>query len=199
MVLSAKKPNTPQEEDREAPLKLGRTDLRLVEELGLAQHAGVRRCLQCRTCSGGCPFFSAMDYGPHGVMRLILMGQRDTLLRCNTIWLCVGCHTCSSACPMGIDIAEVMDRLRRACLEEGVPVAEPGILDFHREVLRSIEKYGRTHKLEIMLRLKTHQGHWLADLDVGLKMFAKRKLDLMPSKIDKPSELKSLFKKAWRR
>lgn len=100
---------------------------------------------------------------------------------------------------MAIDIAAVMDALREIALEEGVKVAQPAILDFHREVLSSIERYGRTHKLEIMMRHKLHSGAWLQDVDVGLKMLAKRKLDLLPSKVSNMKELRKLFDKPWRR
>jgi heterodisulfide reductase subunit C len=140
-----------------------------------------------------------MDMGPHGVMRRVNYGLKTELLTSNTIWLCVGCHTCSAACPMAIDVSAVMDVLRQMSLEEGIAPAEPTVLDFHREVLGSIERYGRTHKLEIMLRYKIRRFSFLEDMDVGLKMLAKRKLDLKPSKIKRPRILASLFKKGWRR
>ena len=37
-------------------------------------------------------------------------------------------------------------------------IAEPNILDFHREVLHSINQYGQPHKLGIMLGYKA-RGH----------------------------------------
>lgn len=181
------------------PIHLDRTSLGLADRVSRMSHTELRGCYLCRTCSGGCPFFKAMDYGPHGVMRLLQLGQREELLACNTIWLCVGCHTCSACCPMAIDIAAVMDALRQLALSEGAPVAEPGVLAFHQEVLRAIENYGRTHKLEIMLRFKASQKEWLKDFDVGLKMLAKRKLHLLPSKIKQPQDMKRLFNKPWRR
>lgn len=181
------------------PIHLGRSSLSLADRVSRMSHTEPRSCYFCRTCSGGCPFYKAMDYGPHGVMRLLQLGQREELLACNTIWLCVGCHTCSACCPMAIDIAAVMDALRRLALSEGAAVAEPGVLAFHQEVLRAIENYGRTHKLEIMLRYKAGQKQWLADFDVGLKMLAKRKLHLLPSKIKHPQDIKRLFDKPWRR
>ena len=158
-----------------------------------------RTCFSCLSCSGGCPFYTAMDLGPHGVMRRVNFGLRREVLTSTTIWLCVGCHTCSACCPMAIDIGAVMDALREIALDEGIPPAEPGILDFHREVLHSVERYGRTHKLEIMLRYKAQQGAWFQDMDVGLRMLAKRKLDLMPSKIRNPKSLSRLFGRSWRR
>jgi len=177
------------------PIHLDRASTRLADRVRRMSGTELRGCYQCRTCSGGCPFFQAMDYGPHGVMRLLQLGQLEELLTCNTIWLCVGCHTCSACCPMAIDIAAVMDALRRLALSENAKVAEPGVLAFHREVLRAIESYGRTHKLEIMLRFKAGQKQWFQDFDVGLKMLAKRKLPLLPSKIERPQDMKRLFNK----
>jgi heterodisulfide reductase subunit C len=150
-------------------------------------------CFHCRCCASGCPFVEAMDYHPHGVIRLLQFKQAERALSCATIWLCVGCHTCSMACPMAIDIAAVMDALRQIALERQVPAAEPGILGFHREVLNTVARYGRTHKLEIMLRYKVRTRDWFSDMDVGLKMLAKRKLDLMPSKVKNIAKIKPLF------
>ena len=95
------------------------------------------------------------------------------------------------ACPMAIDIAAIMDALRQIALERQVPVAEPGILGFHREVLNTVARYGRTHKLEIMLRYKVRTRDWFSDMDVGLKMLAKRKLDLMPSRVKNIAKIKA--------
>jgi heterodisulfide reductase subunit C len=146
--------------------------------------AGLRHCMTCMTCSGGCPFLAHMDYGPHGVMRRVVYGLKDDVLASNTIWLCVGCHTCVAVCPMAIDITLTMDVLRQMSLAEGRTPAEPDVVGFHREVIHSIQRHGRTHKLEIMLRYKLQSRAWLQDMDLGLKMLAKRKLDLMPSRID---------------
>jgi hypothetical protein len=99
---------------------------------------------------------------------------------------------------MGIDLAAVMDTLRLMAVEEGVAIASPHILDFHEEVLRSLERYGRAHKLGIMLRHKMSTKSWFKDLDVGLKMLAKRKLDLWPSKVKDIKEIAGLFQCYWR-
>jgi heterodisulfide reductase subunit C len=155
-------------------------------------------CYQCQACGTGCPFVRGMDYRPNQVLRLVQFGMREEALKCKTIWVCVGCHTCSSQCPMGIDIAAIMDTLRLMSMEEGVPVGKPHIRDFHGEVLRSMEKYGRAHKLGIMLGYKRQTGGWLKDLDVGLKMLAKRKLELFPSRVQAAKEITDLFRCYWR-
>lgn len=193
--LNTNQPSRPSDQSRSSP----DYDPGLADDVQVLAGADFRRCYQCMTCSSGCPFYDHMDLGPHGVMRRLQFGLRRELLESNTIWLCVGCHTCSAVCPMNIDVSRVMDALRRMCLEEGLVVAEPGVLDFHREVMDSIKRHGRTHKLEIMLRYKLRTGKFLSDMDLGLKMMAKRKLDLRPSKIDHPQELSKLFEKSWRK
>jgi heterodisulfide reductase subunit C len=157
-----------------------------------------KACYQCRACGAGCPFVKAMDYPPNAVLRLLQYGMTQEVLTCRTIWICVGCHTCSSQCPMNIDLAAVMDTLRLMAVEQGVAIANHHILDFHEEVLRSLERYGRAHKLSIMLRHKLTTKSWFKDLDLGLKMLAKRKLDLWPSRVKNIKEIHGLFQCYWR-
>jgi len=170
----------------------------LAAEVNERSDAGLNRCYQCGSCANGCPFVQAMDYTPNQVLRLVQFGMRQEVLTCKTIWVCVGCHTCSSQCPMSIDIASVMDTLRLMAVEEGVVIGKPNIIDFHEEVLRSLERYGRAHKLGIMLGYKRQTGRWLKDLDVGLKLLARRKLDLIPSRVRDVKEITDLFACYWR-
>ncbi len=166
-----------------------------LEEVTRLTGTPVGSCYACLSCSGGCPVYEYMDMGPHGVMHRIRLGLREEVLSSRTIWLCVGCHTCSAHCPMLIDISAVMDCLRRQSMEAGL-AAEEDVLNFHREVLGSILRYGRTHKLEIMLRFKVRSGRWFEDVDLGLKMLSRRKLDLRPSRIKDPGRLARLFPSA---
>jgi heterodisulfide reductase subunit C len=156
------------------------------------------RCFHCRCCGSGCPFIEAMDRPPNTVIRLLQFGQLQEALHSSTIWVCVACNTCSMECPMAIDIAALMDRLRHLALEKGVMVAEPDVLKFHDAVLDSIARYGRAHKLEIMMRYKLTTRHWLQDFQVGLKMLAKRKLDLLPSRVQRMDEIKALYNSSAR-
>ena len=87
------------------------------------------------------------------------------------------------------------DALREIAIEQGAAIAEPDILNFHKEVLHSIERYGRTHKLEIMLRYKMRRRDWFSDMAIGLKMFAKRKLELLPSRSRDMQTIKGLFER----
>ncbi|UCF90959.1 MAG: 4Fe-4S dicluster domain-containing protein [Desulfobacterales bacterium] len=153
----------------------------------------INLCWHCQTCANGCPFSQAMDYAPNRVIRLVQLGFQAEALGCSGIWLCVGCNTCSIQCPNAIDVAAVNDVLREMAIETGVHVAQPQILDFHNEVLNSIERYGRTHKLEIMLRFKFRKRDWFSDFGLGFKMLAKRKLEFLPSRIRDVTQIRNLF------
>jgi heterodisulfide reductase subunit C len=179
-------------------IEVPHSQIPLIEEVKERSDTQLNRCYHCQACGGGCPFVKAMDYRPNQVIRLVQFGMREAALRCKTIWVCVGCHTCSSECPMNIDMAAVMDTLRLMAMEEGVPIGKPNIKGFHQEVLRSLEKYGRAHKLGIMLGYKRQTGGWLKDLDVGLKMLAKRKLELYPSRVKAIGEIADFFQSHWR-
>jgi len=103
-----------------------------------------QRCLQCLSCASGCPFVDTMHYRPNGIIRMVQYGFSQEVLESPDIWLCVGCHTCSIACPMAIDMPGLMDGLREMAIETGAKINETAILAFHREVLGSIQRYGRT-------------------------------------------------------
>jgi len=159
------------------------------EDLGEDFH----RCFHCRCCGSGCPFIEAMDRPPNAVIRLLQFGLLQEALSSSTIWVCVACNTCAMECPMAIDIAALMDRLRHLALKKEIATAEPDVLKFHRTVLDSIARYGRAHKLDIMMRYKLTTRHWLQDWQVGLKMLARRKLDLLPSRVRRIDEIKALY------
>ncbi len=173
-------------------------DREFAGEVNRKSETDLNLCYQCRTCSNGCPFVAAMDYPPNVVLRMIQFGMREQVLKCSTIWVCVNCHTCSSQCPNNIDIAAIMNTLTQMALEEGIQIATQSIFDFHVQVLHSIEVYGRAHKLRIMLRHKLATGEWFKDIDLGLKMLTKRKLDLFPSRVKAVNEIQRLFAPYWK-
>jgi heterodisulfide reductase subunit C len=132
--------------------------------------------------------YTYMDYGPHGIMRLSVLGLKNEALKSSTIWRCVGCHGCAAVCPMAIDIAGVMDYLRGECLKEKVQPGDRPILEFHRAFLWSVRRHGRCHKVELMghhklLTLGSGPKAWFQDAILGTRMILKGKLHLMPSRI----------------
>ena len=144
----------------------------------------ISECLTCGICNSRCSWYGE-EGGPvpRRIVRMAFLGLDDLLAKSPMLWDCHLCNRCTLECPMGIDMAAIMDTLRHIAIKEGAVVAEPDILNFHRDVLHSIKHYGRTHKIEVMLRYKARKWEWFSDLAVGIKMLAKRKLHLRASKV----------------
>ena len=102
------------------PLNISDGDEAFLQKV--ANVVGVRpcACLTCRSCSARCSMYEYMDYGPHGIIRLVLMGLKKEALTSNTIWRCLGCRNCWEVCPMGIDSSSVMTFLQTESLADNM-------------------------------------------------------------------------------
>ena len=101
----------------EHSLKLKKGDLaKEVEELSGENLFG---CLQCGTCSAGCPYVEEMDLTPDEVIRYIIL-DRNEVLNSKTIWLCSSCFTCAERCPRDINITKIMEALRQIILRKNI-------------------------------------------------------------------------------
>jgi len=187
------RPNTAGMQRNPIVLQKNSWDNRFLKIINHVSRQRIGLCWHCWSCGGGCPFSDHMDLLPNQVIRLVQLGQEEEALTCNTIWVCVGCHTCSTQCPNSIDIAAVMDALRQMAIREGVRSAETDIYRFHQYVYESIQRHGRLNKLEAMVKFKVGTGRLLSDLDAGIKMLARGKLEMLPQRIQGRPELKRIF------
>jgi heterodisulfide reductase subunit C len=186
------------------PVNMNQADLKFAKKIGEIAGTDLNTCLTCMSCSGGCPMYTYMDYGPHGIMRLAVLGLKREALTSSTIWRCVGCHTCAAVCPMAINIAGVMDYLREECIEQRLPVGDRPLLEFHRAFLCSVRRHGRSSKVELMghhklLTLGSGPKAWFQDAILGTKMILMGKLHLMPSRLmsNGISQVRKLVTGSW--
>ncbi|MBN2333781.1 MAG: 4Fe-4S dicluster domain-containing protein [Deltaproteobacteria bacterium] len=156
----------------------------------------VNLCYQCRKCTLGCPTVDDFDYPPNMVMRMIQLGMKDELLRSKAIWMCVSCETCGTRCPNGIKTAPVMDVLREMCLQEGIAPADQVTVDFHRAFTGSIRTFGRIHEATMLMQYKMKTRNFTTDVDVGLKLFLKGKIPILPKKSKNIKKIKEIFDKS---
>ena len=101
----------------EYSLKLKKGELaKEVEELSGENLFG---CLQCGTCSAGCPYVEEMDLTPDEVIRYIILDRKE-VLNSKTIWLCSSCFICAERCPRDINITKIMEALRQIILRKNI-------------------------------------------------------------------------------
>lgn len=79
----------------------------------------VTLCDQCGTCSGSCPMIAEMDVTPSQLVRMVQLGQSETL-DSRTMWLCASCFACTVRCPRGIDLSKVAEALRQVTLRKAI-------------------------------------------------------------------------------
>ncbi len=139
-----------------------------------------------------------MDLQPNQVIRLIQINDQEALLRCSTIWICASCQTCSVRCPEEIDIAKIMDSLRKLALEAKIPVGDEKVVKFDEIFLDSIRKRGRVHELELVMKYNLALRKPFKDAHLGPVMFARGKLGLLGHKIKEVGKIKEIFKNSRR-
>ena len=169
----------------------------------IARHLRVPACYQCKRCTNGCPVTFAMDIYPDEVIRRVNLGQWDRVLTCATIWVCSGCETCTTRCPNQVDIAGVMDELKELAIARGVECPQARSRVFHESFLEEIRKRGRVFEGGLMQRYmirsgdlfrKTADGTIVRDVVLGIRLFRKGRMPLLPEGIRGKKEVRAFFK-----
>ena len=86
-----------------------------------------------------------------------------------------------------------MDALRNLALRSGVEPGEKDIPLFHSVFLDIIKSKGRIHELSLILQFKYKTKDFFKDAGLGLKMYRKGKIKLLPSKFGGGKEIKEIF------
>lgn len=154
-------------------------NLKFKEDVERLSKQRVSNCYQCGKCTAGCPVALWMDYSPNQVIRMIQLGLRDEVMNSHAPWFCASCETCTTRCPREIDLARIMDSLRIiAQAENKASVREIPILN--QIFLKSIELTGRVYEVGIIGTYNLLSLNPFKDIPLGIKMFLKGKLSLMP-------------------
>ncbi len=82
-------------------------------------------CYQCGTCTSSCPSGRELYRGPRRLVRLILSGEIEAVLKSDDLWRCTECGTCTEVCRMDIDVASLLSRLRKLEHEYGGTIRCP--------------------------------------------------------------------------
>lgn len=155
----------------------------------------VAACIQCGTCSGSCPTAPQMDHSPRRIMQMLQWAMEEEVLSSSTIWLCATCYSCTVRCPRQISITEVMLRLRSIAIKRGYQETEG--MAFNKSFVDTLRRYGRVWEPELLIRyhLKKNLPALLGQIPFGLTMLAKRRITLLPERMEDVGELKEIFKR----
>jgi heterodisulfide reductase subunit C len=154
----------------------------------------LRQCYHCLKCSAGCPISFAMDWTPNQIIRMVQLGLKERVLSSSTIWLCASCETCFTRCPNEVDLPAIMDTLKEIAIRNGIKNQQAVIQIFHRVFLNCIREYGRLHELSLLASLKVLTLNLFEDMGLGMKMFNKGKINLLPTRIENIHELDAIFR-----
>jgi heterodisulfide reductase subunit C len=137
-------------------------------------------CFQCKKCTSGCPVASMAKCPPSEIMRRLHLGAGDELLDSDIVWMCVSCETCSARCPMGIDVAAVMDALRKLARQRGAAKGEGNTGLWNRAFLKTVEVFGRSYEIAAITAYKLGTLKLMDDTEKFPTMLKKRKIALLP-------------------
>jgi heterodisulfide reductase subunit C2 len=82
--------------------------------------ANIKKCFACGTCAAGCPVTNIdEEYNSRTLIRKILYGMREEVLKSPTIWLCQMCYRCYARCPQQVNFTDIMRALRHMAVRDG--------------------------------------------------------------------------------
>lgn len=103
----------------------------------------ITRCFACGTCTVGCPVREIDEkYNPRKIIRMVLLGMRERVLKSDFIWLCSTCYTCYDRCPQDVQLTNIMTALKNIAVREGYIHAS------FKEQARLVTTFGRLYEIE---------------------------------------------------
>jgi heterodisulfide reductase subunit C2 len=156
----------------------------------------INQCYQCGKCSAGCPMAPEMDLLPHQLVRHAVLGNSDRILNSKSIWLCLSCHTCGARCPNGIDVPALLDPIRHQVVQKKINTKESQVPAFHSIFMKTIRMFGRVHELSLIGLYKMKTKTYFNDMELGMQMFKKGRIHIMPHRSSHLSEVKEVFKQS---
>ncbi len=154
-------------------------------------------CIQCGVCTGSCPTRFAMDYSPMQIIKMIQLGMREKVLSSSTIWMCSDCYTCYTRCPQDINITSLMMSLKNLAMTENIVDNAKIKPKFHKAFFEVVNKYGRLHEPTLLAKIlnKTDLGNLFHNANLGLRLFRKGKIGILPVKIKQTKDLTTILEK----
>lgn len=175
-------------------LSANREAIEFIKAVEAASGTRASLCYQCGKCTAGCPVAFAMDYPPRQIIRMLQLGLVDMAVHADSIWICASCETCSARCPRGVDIAGLMDAMRREAGRRGI-ITDREIDAFNRAFLGAVQRYGRQHEAGLVIEYNLRVRKPFKDMELGPRMLSRGKLKPLPEIIKGRKEIKAIFER----
>lgn len=158
----------------------------------------IKNCLQCGTCTGTCPVSYAMDITPRETIALFRAGHIEEILQSRAIWMCASCYSCTVRCPMGIKITDTMYALKRLAMDKNIYPNQFPVHTLSKAFVNNVYRYGRNYELGLGIRycMKAGIGMLFGNMGYGLSMIRRGRLGLLPKKIRRVNQVRSIIERA---
>lgn len=138
-----------------------------------------------------------MDHTPRQLFAMIRADMVEATLRSNTPWMCVSCYYCMVRCPQDVHITDIMYTLKAMAVEEGLYGDLTGA-DLSQTFVSYVDNYGRSFEFGLATRqhLRHHPLKVVSNVQMGLGMLSKGRLDLTPHRIENIGQLQAVLDRA---
>ena len=118
----------------------------------------IKMCMQCGVCSGSCPLGDAWTHPPQELFMMIRAGQRDEVLRSDSMWMCTSCYNCITRCPRGLPITHIMHGLANYANRLGLAPKMNPTRKFAKIFWDNIAATGRVNETKLSIKLYFMDG-----------------------------------------
>ena len=155
----------------------------------------LQNCIQCGTCSGGCPLSIYMDLTPRRVIALTRAGLEKDVLQSATPWLCASCYECQVRCPRGLKVTDIMYALTARSIQKKLHPKKLPIPVLAHEFYHMVAKHGRSAetRLVMLMMLKTNPFGLLKMAPQGLKLWRTGRMPLGQDRIRQTAQLRKVL------
>ncbi|MFH1422399.1 MAG: 4Fe-4S dicluster domain-containing protein, partial [Planctomycetota bacterium] len=103
----------------------------------------LKLCFTCGTCTASCPVREVDErYNPRKIIRMMILGMKDKVLKSDFMWLCTACYSCQERCPQDVKITDLMVALKNYAVQHGH--VHPGIAAQAEPIMKD----GRIYPIE---------------------------------------------------
>ena len=124
----------------------------------------IKKCFACGACAAGCPVTNIdEEYNSRKIIRQVLLGMREEVLKSPVIWLCIMCYRCYARCPQEVNFTDVMRVLRHLAVKHKYAPADmlassDDVGRFAKMIRHDMMKNTVNGRKEVVEELKTRIG-----------------------------------------